>query len=454
MSEQVVASLGDEAPRPVKRGDRNIRFLAQSVILEEAGSAGLVRFAMITITVVIFAFIGWAAVTNIDEVAVTSGEVVPTGQLQTIQHLQGGIVAEISVAEGQVVEKGEVLIRLDPADASVALDQMVTRRVGLELQAERLRALGTNRVPDFAFAGADFANLIANQTAVYDGQISASENRRSVLLAQIDQRRQDMELFERQNDTLIRNADLLLSELKLREVLYKKGLTTMIIYLDIKRLVNKAQGDIVNNGVEIKRARETMAESQRRLDELDTNAKEKALAEMGTVTSELAQINEAIVKLESRLHRLEIKAPVRGIVTGLQLHTVGGVVPAGAIIMELVPMDKELIIETRINPKDVGHVQIGQPVTVKITTYDFARYGGISGELVDVSASTFLDEQGLPYYKGIVSMDRGYVGFDPERNRVLPGMTAQADIKTGRKTLLQYLAKPVVNSVRSSFRER
>ena len=241
MSEQaVIPSLGDAAPRPVKRGDRKTRFLAQSVILEEAGSAGLVRFAMITITVVICAFIAWAAVTNIDEVAVTSGEVVPTGQLQAIQHLQGGIVSEILIAEGQVVEKGDVLIRLDEADASVALDQMIARRVGLELTAERLRALGTSRAPDFSFVGADFADLIADQTTVYEGQISATENRRSVLLAQIDQRRQDMELFERQNDTLARNAELLLSELKLREDLYKKGLTSKIVYLDIKRLVNKA----------------------------------------------------------------------------------------------------------------------------------------------------------------------------------------------------------------------
>ncbi len=454
MSEHALIPAAGEAPRSVKRGDRKTRFLAQSVILEEAGSAGLVRFATATITIVIAAFIAWAAVTNIDEVAVTSGEVVPTGQLQSIQHLEGGIVAEIPIAEGQVVERGDVLLRLDEAEASVALDQMVARRVGLELQAERSRALGTSRPPDFSFASPDFTDLIADQTAVYNGQISAIENRRSVLLAQIDQRRQDMELFERQNDTLTRNADLLLSELKLREELYNKGLTTKIIYIDIKREVNKAQGDLINNGVEIKRARETMAESQRRLDELDTNAKEEALAKMGTATSELAQINEAIIKLRSRLNRLEIKAPVRGIVTNLKLHTVGGVVPPGGVLMELVPMDKELIIETRINPTDVGHVQIGQPVTVKITTFDFARYGGISGELEDVSASTFLDEKGQPYFKGIVSMDRGYVGFDPERNRVLPGMTAQADIKTGRRTLLQFLAKPFINSVRSSFRER
>jgi membrane fusion protein, adhesin transport system len=136
------------------------------------------------------------------------------------------------------------------------------------------------------------------------------------------------------------------------------------------------------------------------------------------------------------------------------VHTVGGVIPPGAIITEIVPLDKELVVEAKIQPRDVGHVRIGQPVTVKVTTYDFSRYGGITGELKDVSASTFLDEQGEPYYKGIVELDRNYVGKDPMHNRVMPGMTVQADIKTGKKTLFSYLLKPVYSSVSTAFRER
>lgn len=149
-----------------------------------------------------------------------------------------------------------------------------------------------------------------------------------------------------------------------------------------------------------------------------------------------------------------IRAPVRGIVVGPTIHTVGGVVPPGAVLLELVPLDKELIVETRITTRDVGHVKVGYPVTVKVTTYDFARYGAISGELKDISASTFLDAEGEPYYRGGVTLDRRYVGSDPELKRILPGMTVQADIKTGKKTLLAYLLNPVISSFKTSFRER
>jgi len=456
MSEQAVTTGEmDEAPRKVRRGDRQTRFLAQSVILEEAGSSGLIRVAMVTICLVICAFIGWAYVTNVDEVAVTSGEIVPTGQVQSMQHLEGGIISDILIKEGELVEKEQVLIRLDPSGAATELNQTKARRAALELQAERLRALGTGREPDFSFVGSEYNKLVEDQIVIYDSQIEAAENRRKVLVSQIEQRKQELALFEEQEETLSRDADLKLEELKLREELFKKGLTSKIVYLDAKRAVNDVRGELANMLVERQRTEESLDEAHRKLEELDTNSKEQNLNEMGIVTNELAQINESLSRLFDRVRRLEISAPVRGIVKGLKFFTVGGVIPPGAVILEIVPLDKELVVETKITTRDVGHVKIGQPVTIKVTTYDFARYGGVSGELREVSATTFVDEAtGDPYYRGLVSMDRGYVGFDPEINRILPGMTVQADIKTGRKTLLEYLLKPVVSSVKTAFRER
>ncbi len=446
-------SEADALPK-IRRGDRQTRFLAQSVILEEAGSSGLVRIAMVTIPLVICAFLVWAGVTNVDEVAVTSGEVVPAGQVQAIQHLEGGIVIDILVQEGELVEKGKVLMRLDPTAPLGELDQMEARRVGLVLQAERLRALGTGREPVFPIVDDQFQAMVDDQIAIFESQMEAAENRRKTINDQIAQKRSELEVFEEQEQTLARNADILEEELLLREKLYQQGLTSKVVYLDIKREVNKARGDLSKLVTDRQRSVEALAEVRSRLAELETDAREQALAQLGTVTSELAQIDEALENLQDRVKRLEIKAPVRGIIKGQQVHTVGGVIPAGAIVMEIVPLDKKLLVETRINTRDVGHVRIGQPVTVKVTTYDFARNGGITGELSDVSASTFLDEQGAPYYKGIVALDRPYVGSDPEQNHVMPGMTVQADIKTGQKTLLQYLLKPVYSSVSTSFRER
>lgn len=453
---EVVANAGaSEMPAKVRRGDRQTRFLAQSVILEEAGSSSLIRAAMVAIVLVICSFLGWAAITNVDEVAITTGEVIPTGKVQAIQHLEGGIVSEIPIQEGELVEKDQVLLRLDPSGPQTELNRMKARRAGLELQVERLRAIGTGREPDFSFVNLAYREMVDDQMIIYDSQMEAHAERQKVILTQIEQKKQELALIDEQEETLSRNADILLEEFLLREELYEKGLTTKIAYLDAKRALNDARGELSNLIVDRQRTGQSLAESRKRLAELDTDSREQALTEMGVVTNELSQLIETLDQVLDRVRRLTVWSPVRGYINGLKINTVGGVIPAGAIVMEIVPIDEELIIEARINTRDIGHVAPGDPVTVKITTYDFARYGGISGELKEISATTFIDEQtGDPFYKGTITLDRGYVGFDPERNKVLPGMTVQADIKTGRKTLLAYLLKPVVSSVKTSFQER
>ena len=440
--------------RKVKRGDRQTRFLAQSVILEEGGSSGLIRGAMITICIVIVLFVLWSMVTNVDEVAVTSGEVVPSGQLQSIQHLEGGIVKEILIEEGQLVEAGQVLMRLDQTAAFTELQKLEARRAGLEIRSERLRALGTGGVPDWEKVGDRYPNMVRDQQRIYEGSLEAFFNRQETTRKQIQQRRADLELLDEREQTLIRSAEIFAEELEVREQLYKEGLTSKIAYLDAKRQLNTARGELSDLVSERERATEAIKESQSRLAEIDTEAREQALTELSESANELIQVEEALIEAKDRVRRLDITTPVRGIVKGLRVHTVGGIVPPGEVISEIVPLDEELIIEAKIQPRDVGHVRFGQPVTVKVTTYDFARFGGISGELKDVSASTFLDEQGEPYYKGIISLDKSYVGSDPGQNRVMPGMTVQADIKTGKKTLFSYLLKPVYSSVSTSFRER
>ncbi len=440
--------------RKVRRGNRQTRFLAQSVILEEGGSSGLIRGAMVTICIVIVLFVGWSMITNVDEVAVSSGEVVPAGQLQALQHLEGGIVREILTEEGQLVERGQVLIRLDETAAVTELQKLQARRAGLEIRSERLRALGTGGVPDWSKVGNRYQNMINDQQRIYEGSLEAFFSRQETIRKQIQQRRADLELTNEREQTLSRSAEIFAEELAVREQLYKEGLSSKIAYLDAKRQLNTARGELSDLISERERASEAIKESQSRLDEIETEFREQALAQLSESTNELIQVEEALIEAQDRVDRLEIMAPVRGIVKGLRVHTVGGVIPPGEVIAELVPLDKELVVEAKIQPRDVGHVRIGQPVTIKVTTYDFARFGGISGELKGVSASSFVDEETGPYFKGIIELDRNYVGQDRTQNRVMPGMTVQADIKTGKKTLFEYILKPVYSSVSTSFRER
>ena len=447
---------GEKPLHPVqfKIGSRQTRYLAQSVVLEEAGSSTLIRAGMVTVGLVIIAFVFWSYITEVDEVSISFGEVIPSSKIQTIQHLEGGIVSEILVTEGQIVEAGDVLVRLDPAAAYSERAQMQARRAGLLLKAERLRAFGTGREPDFSIVGKEYANLIDDQETIYNVQTGSQASRREVLVNQIEQTRTELDVLDEQENTLRKHLSIVQDELKMREKLYKQGLTSKVVYLDLKREANQSRGDVNKVVQERLKALEAHDEAKNRLTQDVAKDKEQALQEMGTVTSELAQVREAIAKLEDRVKRLEVSAPVRGIVKGLQATTIGGVLAPGATITEIVPLDKELIVETKITTKDVGHMRVGQPVTVKITSFDFARYGGITGELTSISATTFMNEKEEPYYKGEITLDRSYVGYDPESNRIMPGMTVQADVTTGKKTLLQYLLKPVYSSVNEAFRER
>lgn len=179
---------GTPAKDSVRRGDRQTRYLAQSVILEEAGSSGLVRTAIITVCVIIVSFVVWAHLTSVDEIAVTSGEVVPTGQVQIIQHLEGGIISQILVREGDIVNAGDTVIRLDQTVATGELQQQRARLMSLDLQAERLRAMGEGRFPDFSIAGEEYKHLVDDQVRIYSIALEAADNRRNVLLDQNRQR--------------------------------------------------------------------------------------------------------------------------------------------------------------------------------------------------------------------------------------------------------------------------
>ena len=202
------------------------------------------------------------------------------------------------------------------------------------------------------------------------------------------------------------------------------------------------------------RARETIAEANLRLNELHNSQREEAFSELGRLGGEIAQTSETLRKLKDRVARLEIHAPSRGYIKGLQFTTIGGVIAPAQVVMELVPTDDVLVAETRISTEDIGHVHLGQPVTVKVSAFDYIRYGSISGELVSISASTFVDEDGRPYYKGRVALDSDLVGDGARAQPIIPGMTVQADIQTGERTLLQYLLKPVYVSLDQAFSER
>lgn len=443
------------SPRKVQRGSRQIRYLAQFVLLEEKGMSWLAGAAVLVVAALVTAFVAWSSLIKIDEVAVASGSVIPRSKVQVVQHLEGGIVRDILVEERQVVEQGAVLARLDPIQATAELEQIRARRISLQLREERLRAFLFGREPDFSFVDPRYVHLIGDQIAIFRAAKDRWDSQRAVLEGEILQKEAEAGAAMRQMEAVGRQVQLLGEEVEMLRTLFEQGHASKVRFFEIQREKAAAESEMSRLQGQRDTAEKAVIELRERIGDLDNNQRQDAVGELGTVTAELAQVDEAISRAQDMVTRLEVVAPVKGYVQNLQVRNAGTVIPAGGVLMEVVPVDDELRVETKIATRDVGHVAPGQMVKVKVSSYDFVRYGAVEGRLEYVSATTYVDEQnGQPYYKGMVSLPRTYLGENPSENRILPGMTVQADIVTGEKTLLQYLLKPIYVSLAHAFRER
>ena len=445
-----------DGPTPV--GDlvsrRRIRYLAQSVVLEETGNPRLAQLMILTVSLTVLAFCVWAVFTRIEEVASTTGRVVPSGQVQVVQHSEGGVVAAILVEEGDEVTSGQPLLRLETASLLTELQEMRLREISLRLQSERLSAFVNREPPEFSDVGPDYAGLVADQERFFQSQTAARTRQIRVIESRIRQREAELEQLGEQIRTQRKKVRLLEEEFRLREKLTERGLSSKMRFLEIQRDVNQSVGDLSKLETEERRSRDALAESLNSLTELDARLTNQAVSEMSVVRSELAQVQEAVKRLQSRVDSAEIRAKVAGVVQSLNVHSPGGVIAPRAVLLEIMPRGRELVVETQISSRDIGHVKPGQMVGVRFTAFDFARYGGVEGILTQISPTTFLDEKGQPYYKGLVTLSRFRVGPEHNSRPILPGMTVQANIKTGDKTVMEYLLKPIYISVGQALQER
>ena len=430
------------------------RFLIQSIKLEESGPPGAISGAMIFISMLILAAIGWAMVTEVDEVALAEGEVVPAGSIHSVQHLEGGIVSAILVREGDVVEAGVPLLQIAPTATRSDLNQMLARRASLTLQAERLRAFAATRTPDFDGVIDGFEDLKEDQEAIYRTQVANRTNQVMVVRSQLNQAEGEFQRLVNRAESLREQIAFLQEELAIRQRLLDQGLMSRIVFLDTQRELAQSEGSLVETVDSIAETQSSMAELNGRVEEVVSRLENEALTQAGEISAELAQVNQALASLTDRVERLDVRAPVRGIVTSLKTLTINAVVQPGEVLMEIVPIGDELVVEAKVSPNDIGHVEPGQAADVRISSYDFSRFGAVSGTVRQISATTFVDEQLTPYYRAVIALDQDFVGEVDGLNPIIPGMTVQADIKTGSKSILDYMLRPVYRGLHGAFRER
>lgn len=409
----------------------------------------LVRCALLLVV----ALITWAALAKVDEVTKGEGKVVPSKQLQVIQALDGGVVSEILVREGDVVEAGQTLLKIDETRATSGVRESGAQTFSLKVKLARLRALaeGTSFAPPETSSPEEEA-VVSEEQQLYD-------DRRSQLLAtisineqQLAQRRQELSEMRARRESAARSLDLSQQELNKTRPLLATGAVSEVEVLRLEREVSRSRGDMEQAAAQSSRVMAAISEATRKIQETELVFRNEARKELSETLGRLNAMNEGAVALADKVDKANVKSPVKGRVQRLLANTVGGVVQPGRDIVEIVPLDDTLVLEARVNPKDIAFIHPGQAATVKFTAYDFAIYGGFEGTVDNISPDTVTDERGQQtYYVVRVVTKRTNVSA---KQPIIPGMTAEVDILTGKKTVLSYLLKPVLRAHSYALRER
>jgi adhesin transport system membrane fusion protein len=403
----------------------------------------------------IIAFVAWARTASFDQFATALGEVTPSDKVKVIQHLEGGMIKNLYVTDGQVVAPEDPLVELQLAVTGTNPEELAARLDGLNLTRARLMAesRGIALVLPSVIA-VRHPDLAAAEQAAYDAHKIELANRLQSAQDRVTQ--QELAVSEMVATANATSIDLGLSRknLAMSADLLKDGLTSKMDHLEKEREVKLLEGKLETLQSSIPKAKAALAEAERDFDDEKFKDQSEILEHLGRIEQEIASVKELLAEAQDQSLRRLIRSPVAGIVKNMHYHTIGGVVGAGTPIMEIVPTEEKLVIEARLRPEDVGNVKLGQSVRIKVSAYDYIRFGALEGTLTYISADSLVDDEGLPYFQVRVKPERAYLGAKEGELPIRPGMTASVDIRTGAKTVLEYLLKPVIRLRYDALHER
>lgn len=413
------------------------------------------NFLLIGIIGFFAAMVWWASWAELDERTSGQGQVIPSSQVQVVQNLEGGILAALYVAEGDSVEKGQLLMRLDDTRfasksredrAKLFALNAVIARVGAEIDGTSL---------NFPQEVLDNVPMVArNEAALYKSRARELAATVEVFNQQIVQRRQELVELDTRIRQLERSLDLAEEELEITRPMVDKGVMPRVDLIRLERDYNEIIGTLETSRQMVPRLNAALAEVDGNIQATRASFKSAALKELNEAQVNLNALQESLASVDDRVRRTEILAPVDGIIKQVLINTIGGVIAPGMDLIEIVPRDDKLLIEARIRPADIAFLHPGQEATVKITAYDYTVFGSLPAVLVYISADTILDEKQESYYLIRVRTERNDLGDEKKSLPIIPGMTAEVDIRTGKRTVLEYLLKPILRGREMAFRER
>ncbi|MFC0336955.1 membrane fusion protein, adhesin transport system [Kushneria avicenniae] len=431
------------------------------------------RILLWVLLAVLGAFIAWAALAHVEIVTRGTGQVVPSTRLQTIQNLEGGIVRELYVRQGDIVEPGQPLARIDPTRASSDLAERESTLAGLQsilaqYQAElssvainadagswQEQVVITSQPPEFddAFRSTNPA-LADTAEEGYRERIGGLRTQLDQARDQISQRNQELSELRSRVASLSRSYQLASQQLAITTPLVQEGVVSRVDLLEQQRQVNDLRGELESARLSIPSKQSELQEAISRRRDVAAQFRVRSADALSEARSRLESQQQGRASLQDRLDRTLVTSPVQGSVRTINVNTVGGVIEPGASLMEIVPIEDQLQIDVRIPPRDIGFIHPGLPATVKLSAYDFTIYGGLKGVVQRISPDTVQDEKGNSFYEVTVVTDQSHLGSDRNPMTIIPGMQASVDVITGDQTILQYLLKPILRAQQGALRER
>ena len=409
----------------------------------------IVRAAVLMVVVLLV----WASLAHVQEVTRGEGKVIPSKQLQIVQSLDGGVVSEILVREGQVVDAGQLLLKIDETRATSGVRESAAQGFALRARQARLRALaeGSAFVAPAMRNEAEERRILDEERSLYDAKMNELRNLLGINQQQLAQRQQELGEMRARKAAADRSLELNQQELTKTRPLLASGAVSEVDILRLDREVSRSRGDSEQAGAQIARVQAAIGEAQRKSQETELAFRNEARRDLAEVMGKLNALTEGAVALTDRVDKAQVKSPVRGRIQRLFANTVGGVVQPGKDIVEIVPLDDNLVLEAKVAPRDIAFIRPEQAATVKFTAYDFSIYGGLDAKVENISPDTIVDERGNAFY--LVRVRTAQPNFSAKMP-IIPGMTAEVDILTGNKTVMSYLLKPVLKAKAYALSER
>ncbi len=436
--------------------DEDLDFVsdAKAAILASSPRGGrLILYGALTFFVLMLA---WANFAEIDEVTKGEGKVIPSSQVQIVQNLEGGILSEIRIKQGQTVKKGQIILRIDDTRFASSLKESRLQYLALKAKAARLQAqadLAESYItpPEVAKEAPILGQQEQRLFASKKNELGATMD---ILDQQVRQRQQEVAELKAKEKQLDRSLGLAQKELDISRPLISKGAISKVEVLRLERQVADLEGGLEASRLAIPRLGSALDESRQKVGETRLKFQNEARSELNETVAELERLTESNVALRDRVQRTAVRSPVSGIVKQLLINTLGGVIQPGDKLVEIVPLEDTLLIETKIRPQDIAFLRPEQPATIKFTAYDFAIYGGLSAKVEQISADTIADDKGDNYYMVNLRTEKNSLGSKEDPLPIIPGMMAEVDILTGKKSILDYLLKPVLRAKERALRER